>query len=107
MSHLLDLWSAQLRGTRRFAGASMARHLALPGLDAELFRRWLATFGETTAQLGSPAMKAQADARTAQIAERFWHHYRLNQRMPPGWAGFLCVGGTSVPTGFIGEACRD
>lgn len=79
LGHLVDFWSALLRGTRRFSGAPMARHLALPGLDAELFRRWLEIFGQTTAQLGNPAMKAQADAHAARIAERFWHHYRLNR----------------------------
>ncbi|MFT4248733.1 MAG: group III truncated hemoglobin [Pseudomonas sp.] len=84
LAHLVDFWSTMLRGTRRFSGAPMARHLALPGLDAELFQRWLAIFGETTTQLGNPAMKAQADTRAAQIAERFWHHYRLNQRVAPG-----------------------
>ncbi|WP_140726739.1 MULTISPECIES: group III truncated hemoglobin [Gammaproteobacteria] len=84
LRHLVDFWSAMLRGTRRFSGAPMARHLALPGLSADLFRRWLAIFGETTAGLGNPAMKAQADARAAQIANRFWQHYQLNRRAPAG-----------------------
>lgn len=83
LAHLVDFWSALLRGTRRFTGAPMARHLALPGLDASLFQRWLLLFGQTTSDLGNPALKAQADMRAAQIAERFWQHYRLTLATPP------------------------
>lgn len=35
---LVDFRSALLRGTRRFKGSPVTRHLALPGLEASLFR---------------------------------------------------------------------
>lgn len=41
LAHLVDFWSALLRGTRRFSGAPMPKHMALPGLQPALFRRWL------------------------------------------------------------------
>lgn len=79
LQHLVDFWSAMLRGTRRFAGAPMARHLALPGLDARMFARWLELFAATTTLLGNPALKAVADARATQIGARFWDQYQAAQ----------------------------
>jgi len=80
LSQLVDFWSALLRGTHRFDGAPLPRHLALP-LSEALFERWLALFRQTTAELGNPTMQARADARAAAIAEHFWRHYR--QRNTP------------------------
>jgi len=77
LAHLVDFWSAMLRGTRRFTGAPMPKHMALPGLKPALFQRWLALFGQTTAELGNPALKAHADARAKLIAERFWQRYQI------------------------------
>ena len=75
LSQLVDFWSALLRGTRRFDGAPLPRHLALP-LSQALFDRWLQLFRQTTAELGNPAMQQRADARAAAVAEHFWRHYR-------------------------------
>jgi len=77
LAHLTDFWSAMLRGTRRFSGAPMPKHMALPGLNPDLFRRWLTLFGQTTTELGNPDLKAAADARAALIAERFWQRYQV------------------------------
>lgn len=73
---LVDFWSAMLRGTRRFRGAPMSKHLVLPGLSQELFRQWLRLFHQVTATLGNPAMQAQADDMAERIAETFWQRYR-------------------------------
>jgi len=77
LAHLVDFWSAILRGTRRFGGTPMPKHMALPGLRPALFRRWLTLFGETTEQLGNASLKTEADARAALIAERFWQRYQV------------------------------
>jgi len=77
LAHLVNFWSAMLRGTRRFNGNPMPKHMALAGLNPQLFQRWLALFGETTEQLGNPALKREADARAALIAERFWQRYQV------------------------------
>ncbi|MCW5605191.1 MAG: group III truncated hemoglobin, partial [Burkholderiales bacterium] len=33
LAKLVDFWSSVLRGTRRFSGAPMPKHAALPGLN--------------------------------------------------------------------------
>lgn len=77
LAHLTDFWSAVLRGTRRFRGAPMARHMALPGLRPMLFQRWLALFGQATEASGNAALKAEADQRAMAIAQTFWQRYRI------------------------------
>ncbi|MDR1076114.1 MAG: group III truncated hemoglobin [Xanthomonadaceae bacterium] len=89
LSILVGFWSTLLRGTRRFNGAPMPKHMALPGLNPPLFHRWLALFGQITTELGNPALKSQADAHAKSMAERFWQRYRvqgydiLNPAFPP------------------------
>ena len=76
LAQLVDFWSAMLRGTRRFHGAPVQRHNALPGLDAALFQQWLLLFRKTTAALGNPPMQREADAMARQIADNFWQRYQ-------------------------------
>lgn len=83
LSHLVDFWSAMLRGTRRFNGTPMPKHMALRGLTPMLFQRWLALFADTTRELDNPGMKATADARAEMIAARFWQQYRLEGHDQP------------------------
>ena len=79
LAKLVDFWSAILRGTRRFTGAPMPAHIALPDLNAGLFQRWLALFHETTRLLDNPAMREQADAMARRIAQSFWYGYQLSR----------------------------
>lgn len=79
LAKLVDFWSAILRGTRRFHGAPMPAHVALPGLDDALFRRWLELFRRTTASLGNEAMRRHADAMARRMAQSFWYGYQLKQ----------------------------
>ncbi|KRG45389.1 preprotein translocase subunit TatC [Stenotrophomonas pictorum JCM 9942] len=77
-SHLLlliDFWSTMLRGTSRFSGAPMPKHLAIPGLQWSMFQRWLELFGQTTAELGNPQMKQLADAAAQRVATAIWRRY--------------------------------
>ena len=55
LAQLVDFWSAMLRGTRRFRGAPLQKHQALPGLDAALCHQWLLLFQQTTAALAELA----------------------------------------------------
>ena len=80
---LIDFWSAILRGSRRFAGAPMPKHLALPNLNAELFDRWLALFRATTAAQPNRAMGERAYGMAQRIAQSFWHGYQLDH-VPDG-----------------------
>ena len=73
-----NFWSAQLRGTSRFRGAPMPKHIVLPELTAELFERWLQLFKQTTAELGNPDLQQHADAVASFIATRLWQGYQMN-----------------------------
>lgn len=82
LATLVDFWSAMLRGTRRFRGAPMQKHMVIAGMDAALFRRWLALFADSTAALGNPDMQQQADDMAARIAETFWQRYQMQRGEP-------------------------
>ncbi len=75
---MINFWSAQLRGTSRFRGAPMPKHIALPELNAELFERWLFLFRETTEEMGNPGLQQHANAIAAFIATRLWQGYQIN-----------------------------
>ncbi|UYB50734.1 group III truncated hemoglobin [Xanthomonas sp. AM6] len=82
-AHLLqlsDFWSAMLRGTRRFRGAPMPKHMAMRELDAALFQRWLGLFRATTAELDNAPMRALADDIAARIADTFWRRHQMSWR---------------------------
>jgi len=84
LATMVDFWSSALRGTGRFRGAPMPRHAALPGLDASLFQRWLALFGETTSTLANAAMAERANDLAARVAESLWYGYRMHQAARAG-----------------------
>lgn len=75
---MINFWSAQLRGTSRFRGAPMPKHIALPELTAALFERWLQLFRQTTEELGNPNLQHHADAVASFIATRLWQGYQIN-----------------------------
>ena len=76
LAQLVDFWSAMLRGTRRFSGAPVQRHNALPGLDEAMFGRWLALFHLTTAGIGNPGMRQVADDIATRVASTLLTRYR-------------------------------
>ena len=69
---------AQLRGTSRFRGAPMPKHIVLPDLTAELFLRWLELFKQTTHELGNTALEQHANTIATFIANRLWQGYQMN-----------------------------
>lgn len=75
---MTNFWSAQLRGTSRFRGAPMPKHIALPELSAPLFEKWLQLFKETTHELGNPGLQQHADAIASFIATRLWQGYQMS-----------------------------
>lgn len=75
---MTNFWSAQLRGTSRFRGAPMPKHIVLPELTAELFERWLQLFQQTTEELGNPSLQQHANAVASFIAGRLWQGYQIN-----------------------------
>jgi hemoglobin len=79
LATMVDFWSGALRGTARFRGTPMPKHVALPGLNVDLFRRWLALFEQTTATLGNDAMAARANDLAGRIAESLWYGYQASR----------------------------
>lgn len=75
---MTNFWSAQLRGTSRFRGAPMPKHIVLPDLSATLFERWIELFKETTQEMGNPGLKLHADTVATFIANRLWQGYQLS-----------------------------
>ena len=80
LDRMVDFWSGILRGTSRFRGTPMPKHIALPKLDAALFNRWLALFRETTAELGNPVMREYADGAASRIAQSLWYGYQRHRQ---------------------------
>ena len=74
---LVDFWSSALRHTRRFDGAPMPKHAAMPGLSADLFRRWLRLFREVAAVQSNRAMAGRAVMLAERIAQSLWLGYQL------------------------------
>lgn len=79
LGKMVDFWSSTLRGTARFRGTPMPRHVALPGLTADLFARWLALFEQTTAALANAQMRERANDLARRIAESLWYGYQMSR----------------------------
>ena len=80
LAKLVDFWSSLLRRTGRFTGTPMPKHIALPGLSAELFERWLRLFRETIAAQPNRAMAEAADRMAGRIAQTLWYGYQLSHQ---------------------------
>ena len=80
LATMVDFWSGALRGTARFRGTPMPKHVALPGLSADLFRRWLTLFDATCASLPNEAMAQRANDLAGRIAESLWYGYQMSRR---------------------------
>ena len=78
LEKMVDFWSSTLRGTGRYRGTPMPKHAALPGLDVQMFERWVSLFRETTLSLGNSALRARADDLAARIAQSLWYGYQMN-----------------------------
>jgi hemoglobin len=86
LATMVDFWSGALRGTARFRGTPMPKHVALPGLSADLFRQWLSLFRQTTDALPNAAMADRANDLAQRVAESLWYGYQVS-RQPGQLAG--------------------
>jgi hemoglobin len=82
LATMVDFWSSALRGTARYRGAPLLKHVALADLRIELFHRWLGLFRETTQSLDNPDLQARADELAHRIAGSLWYGYQ--SRHAPG-----------------------
>jgi hemoglobin len=81
LATMVDFWSSALRGTARFRGTPMPKHAALPGLSADLFRRWLVLFRRTTEVMPNVALRERANDLAGRIAQSLWYGYQLNHQI--------------------------
>ncbi len=78
MPKMVDFWSSTLRGTARFRGTPMPKHVAIPGLSADLFQRWLVLFRQSNATLRNTAMAERANDLADRIAQSLWYGYQMS-----------------------------
>jgi len=77
LAQLVDFWSAMLRGTRRFSGAPMPKHMAMDELDRDLFARWLRLSRQPPPEGATPPMQRLADDVATRIADTFWRRFQM------------------------------
>jgi len=77
LAKLVDFWSSILLRTGRYSGTPMPRHAALPGLEAELFQRWLALFRQTADEQPNRLMAERACEMAGRIAQSLWMGYQI------------------------------
>ncbi len=75
---MVRFWSSLLLGSGTYSGTPMPKHVALPSLDAGMFRHWLALFHETTSELPNRAFAAEAEKFAQRIARSLWYGYQIN-----------------------------
>jgi hemoglobin len=80
LGKMVDFWSAILRGTARYHGTPMPKHVVLPDLSGELFQRWLSLFRTTTDSLDNPRIGRRANEMAQRIAQSLWFGYQLHRR---------------------------
>jgi hemoglobin len=80
LAQMKRFWGSILLGDGAFRGSPMARHLAIPGIEAGHFRRWLALFRATLCELeGDPAATAHVAARAEAIADSLLMGIRIHR----------------------------
>lgn len=75
---MVKFWSSLLLGSGTYSGTPMPKHVALPGLDAAMFKQWLALFHETASELPNRAFAERAEEFAGRIARSLWFGYQIN-----------------------------
>ena len=85
LNKMYAFWSSVMLNTGRYKGNPVAKHLVVEGITMELFDHWLALFNETCGELFDDRLRAEFDARAAQIAEslKLALFYRPDRPWPP------------------------
>ncbi|MFT0547246.1 group III truncated hemoglobin [Allopusillimonas ginsengisoli] len=75
---MVRFWSSVLIGSGTYSGAPMPKHVALPGLDADMFVRWLQLFHDITETLPNRLFAERAEEAAHRIARSLWFGYQMN-----------------------------
>jgi len=91
LARMKQFWAAILRGEGGFSGNPMLKHLAIPGLGAHEFARWLALFADALACEASSAaaahVYARAEAIAASLRNGIERHCAVNANRQPDLEG--------------------
>ena len=69
LAKMYDFWSSVMLTTGRYKGNPVAVHLAVAGMQPQLFARWLELFGETCGELFEDEIAGAFRAKAARIAD--------------------------------------
>lgn len=80
MPRLVDFWSSILRGTGRYSGTPMQKHVALPELNPAFFERWLMLFRQTLDEQANRGLAERAYGTAERIAQSLWYGYQMSRK---------------------------
>jgi hemoglobin len=85
LNKMYAFWSSVMLTSGRYKGNPVARHLAVEGIELELFARWLALFDETCGELFDNRIREEFRAKAERIAEslKLALFYRPDRPWPP------------------------
>lgn len=75
LERMVDFWSTVMLGTHAFQGNVFGKHMALQGIEAEHFLRWLTLFEATAARLFEPALATEFITVARRIAGSLQYGY--------------------------------
>lgn len=78
LQRMVRFWSSLLIGAGTYRGTPMPVHIALPGLSAELFQRWLSLFHDAASIQPNRAFAERAEEYAHRVARSLWYGYQLN-----------------------------
>lgn len=80
LHQMKHFWASVLHASGTFSGNPMQKHIAIPGLEAAAFERWLALFEATLKAIEpSPQATALVAARARQIADSLLMGIRIHR----------------------------
>lgn len=69
LARMVEFWSSVMLGSKNFQGNVYGKHMALPGVQPEHFRRWLALFEATVQRLFEPPVAQEFQLVASRIAQ--------------------------------------
>lgn len=78
LATMVRFWSSLMLGAGTYNGTPMPKHVALPGLTADMFHHWLALFRQTTDALQNRQLAERATDFAQRIARSLWFGYQIN-----------------------------
>lgn len=79
LATMVSFWSSLMIGAGSYDGTPMPKHAAMPGLSADLFKRWLRLFDQTTSELPNQEMASRAREYSRRIARSLWFGYQISR----------------------------